>query len=794
MPLTTTIVLLCLICLVPPARPQLKREERKMTKEELFKKFESMMRKLGTWKTLTANEKKFRFETFKKNLKVIDKFVPPPLGKDGKPLLGSVAASFRKGINKFAFLTDEEFRQRYLIQKSVLYAQTSAQSLRDNSSNLFDSFLGSNSSSGSSGGGNGSADQVFLDRLDAEMDDFEDKTFDLSAKFQDLNSFLESSESALVDHKVIASRGRFLQAKQLKGRALQSTVLPGVKNQMDWTHLFNRVYDQLNCNSCYAAASLGAIEAVYKKKHPTKSSIFLSVQEIMDCSTENSHCLGGQPSSVMKYVKDYGVAYAKEYPYQQKKVHCRARYYLNQMRLKTGPRILESLLSNTNGRILQYSRFSSDPRFNSNRNRTNQFNRSQNSFNSVYNSNRNNQFSNFSNQQRFGNNSNNNTSRFNQFGRQNQWNPTRVNQNQWNQNPASNYSGARNNGFNNQYRGNQFNNNNHFHTHSTPNNFNNRIQLHHANSNPSSQLKLDGPNRTYYHELVSYPNGVRKVEYRDMLGRPYVPSFVQQPQGPPVVTPDNSKADNSSDDELSELSELKDTESDMFTMDPNNRGKDEDGDTETEKSSSSSAADNSNVQEEQRKQEEAKRKAEEEAKRKAEEDARKKAEEEAKKKAEENARIKAQEEARKKAEEAARLKAEEEARRKQQENASGPRFEQLKGFFFLKKNVIDVIKALQYGPVVTAHFVSESFKFYESGVFDGDGCEDSRLEYVNHASVIVGYDLTAPIPFFKLRNSWADDWGEQGYYRMKIGDLDKSNPGICLIAGTPFMVFPYLEK
>ena len=107
---------------------------------------------------------------------------------------------------------------------------------------------------------------------------------------------------------------------------------------------------------------------------------------------------------------------------------------------------------------------------------------------------------------------------------------------------------------------------------------------------------------------------------------------------------------------------------------------------------------------------------------------------------------------------------------------------------------MDVLKALQYGPVVTAHFVSEPFKFYESGVFDGDGCEDGSLDYVNHASVIVGYDLEAPVPYFKMRNSWADDWGENGYYRMKIGELSKQNSGICLIAGTPFMVFPYLEK
>jgi C1A family cysteine protease len=107
--------------------------------------------------------------------------------------------------------------------------------------------------------------------------------------------------------------------------------------------------------------------------------------------------------------------------------------------------------------------------------------------------------------------------------------------------------------------------------------------------------------------------------------------------------------------------------------------------------------------------------------------------------------------------------------------------------------VIDLLRALQYGPVVVAHFVSEPFKFYSSGVFDGDGCDKGRLELVNHASVIVGYDLDAPIPYFKFQNSWADDWGENGFYRIKIGELTKQNTGVCLVAGTPFMVFADVE-
>jgi hypothetical protein len=125
-------------------------------------------------------------------------------------------------------------------------------------------------------------------------------------------------------------------------------------------------------------------------------------------------------------------------------------------------------------------------------------------------------------------------------------------------------------------------------------------------------------------------------------------------------------------------------------------------------------------------------------------------------------------------------------------SSSEERYEKLKGFYFIKQNIIDLLRALQYGPVVVAHFVSEPFKFYSSGVFNGDGCEEGQLEYVNHASVIVGYDLDAPVPYFKFRNSWADDWGEEGYYRIQIGELSRRNKGLCLFAGTPFMVMPFV--
>ena len=132
-------------------------------------------------------------------------------------------------------------------------------------------------------------------------------------------------------------------------------------------------------------------------------------------------------------------------------------------------------------------------------------------------------------------------------------------------------------------------------------------------------------------------------------------------------------------------------------------------------------------------------------------------------------------------------------RKKLKRFSSNYRYEKLEGYYFLKESVIDVIKALQYGPVVTALYVPKSFKFYSNGIFETNECRGKTKYNVNHSTLIVGYNLDAEIPYFEMLNSWDDDWGDGGYFKIKLGKLSKSNKGHCLVAGTPFMIIPYLR-
>lgn len=64
---------------------------------------------------------------------------------------------------------------------------------------------------------------------------------------------------------------------------------------------------------------------------------------------------------------------------------------------------------------------------------------------------------------------------------------------------------------------------------------------------------------------------------------------------------------------------------------------------------------------------------------------------------------------------------------------------------------------------------------------------------MNHSSLLVGYDLDADVPYLLLKNSWGKLWGEEGYYKLEIGELLTTNKGKCLVAGTPFNVMPFIN-
>ena len=82
-----------------------------------------------------------------------------------------------------------------------------------------------------------------------------------------------------------------------------------------------------------------------------------------------------------------------------------------------------------------------------------------------------------------------------------------------------------------------------------------------------------------------------------------------------------------------------------------------------------------------------------------------------------------------------------------------------------------VIQALQNGPVTVGMPVSENFYNFYSGC--GIFCHEpgDALLQQKHAVEIVDYGSENGTDFWVIKNSWGNTWGENGYFRIRRGDL-----------------------
>ncbi|KAG8057770.1 hypothetical protein GUJ93_ZPchr0002g26399 [Zizania palustris] len=104
------------------------------------------------------------------------------------------------------------------------------------------------------------------------------------------------------------------------------------------------------------------------------------------------------------------------------------------------------------------------------------------------------------------------------------------------------------------------------------------------------------------------------------------------------------------------------------------------------------------------------------------------------------------------------------------------------GYAAVAGNNEKALKQQVYLQPVTVYIeASHDFMLYTEGVFTGDDCGT----LLDHAVVVVGYGVTQEgVRYWIVKNSWSDNWGENGYIRM-IRDVDVKE-GICGIAMYPF--------
>nr|ABX74953.1 cysteine protease [Leishmania panamensis] len=77
------------------------------------------------------------------------------------------------------------------------------------------------------------------------------------------------------------------------------------------------------------------------------------------------------------------------------------------------------------------------------------------------------------------------------------------------------------------------------------------------------------------------------------------------------------------------------------------------------------------------------------------------------------------------------------------------------------------------GPIAIAVDAS-AFMSYTGGILTS--CDGRQL---NHGVLLVGYNMTGEVPYWLIKNSWGENWGEKGYVRVRKGTNE------CLIQEYP---------
>merc|ERR1711959_329164 len=80
---------------------------------------------------------------------------------------------------------------------------------------------------------------------------------------------------------------------------------------------------------------------------------------------------------------------------------------------------------------------------------------------------------------------------------------------------------------------------------------------------------------------------------------------------------------------------------------------------------------------------------------------------------------------------------------------------------------------------------------YTGGVMTSSACGPMGAMYQDHCVMATGYNSTAPVPYWIVRNSWASTWGEEGYIYLEMA---KNTCGLADDATIPDVKLDLDEK
>eukprot|EP00931_Biecheleriopsis_adriatica_P003797 TRINITY_DN105556_c0_g1_i1.p1 TRINITY_DN105556_c0_g1~~TRINITY_DN105556_c0_g1_i1.p1 ORF type:complete len:513 (-),score=103.41 TRINITY_DN105556_c0_g1_i1:18-1556(-) len=94
----------------------------------------------------------------------------------------------------------------------------------------------------------------------------------------------------------------------------------------------------------------------------------------------------------------------------------------------------------------------------------------------------------------------------------------------------------------------------------------------------------------------------------------------------------------------------------------------------------------------------------------------------------------------------------------------------------------DMQLELQKGPLVVSFEPKSDILYYEGGIYSSSPHQRTEWEPVDHAVLLVGYGTEKGQKYWLLQNSWGDDWGEKGFFRMARGEDESGVESIVVAA------------
>lgn len=86
------------------------------------------------------------------------------------------------------------------------------------------------------------------------------------------------------------------------------------------------------------------------------------------------------------------------------------------------------------------------------------------------------------------------------------------------------------------------------------------------------------------------------------------------------------------------------------------------------------------------------------------------------------------------------------------------------------------------GPIVVSFEPKADIMYYSGGIYSSTENQHAEWEQVDHAVLLVGYGEENGKKYWVLQNSWGDNWGEDGFFRMARGTDESGVESIAVAA------------